>query len=889
MSDNTMGQTSQQQQIHHQGKKEVRTSLCPTCARENRSGANYCRFCGAIMPQKSPQPPALEQSHPTVNKKPLPTDYISLAKVREALTKQKNLIKLQKERVKRGMGGALGASIFMFRGDTGTGKTLVASCFIKELKDEKCLDGDRILEKSAKELSTLLKNEFEITKHLTENNYAALVIDEIHGDTNYLHELLLGLSKLTTNCICILLGLRDPLIEYFNKNPEDVRRIAETFEFPNQTDAELVQILKNQLAGNKITYAPELEEQFIPYIQESRYDPNCMNKNGWLIEKDIVPAILKRQAERLSKLPSFSDSDISCIATEDLPLGTKRRSINEILAELDEMIGLGAAKKAVREIADTIVMQGELEEQGIKGQKQAVHLVFTGNPGTGKTTVARMLGQLFRAIGLLPSDKVIEVDRSNLVASYVGQTVPQVNQCCDKAMGGILFIDEAYTLSGGKEGNTDSFGQEAIDTLLKRMEDDRGCFVVIAAGYKNEMKRFIESNPGLKSRFTHFIDLEDYNPDELFAIYSSIAKKSGLILDTQAGDTAREAIEELYRNRGKDFANGRTIRNLFDETIRKQSGRLTKLEKEKRTKETITLITAGDIPYEKKKVHTVEEILAELDGMIGLAEVKKIVRAMARKIQMQKEREEKGIGEAEREAVHIVFTGNPGTGKTTVARKLGKLFHAMKLLPDSKVIEVDRSQLVASYVGQTGPQVNKACDSAMGGILFIDEAYALISASGHDEFGQEAVNTLLKRMEDDRGKYTVIAAGYKNEMDRFIESNPGLKSRFTHFIHLEDYNPDELSAIYQSMAKQNGYTLTEEAQTLMREAADKIYRNRGKYFANGRTMRNYFDETRRRLAGRVSKLERAARTKEVLTTVTANDIPITSAAVNKEEQDALSQ
>jgi SpoVK/Ycf46/Vps4 family AAA+-type ATPase len=348
--------------------------------------------------------------------------------------------------------------------------------------------------------------------------------------------------------------------------------------------------------------------------------------------------------------------------------------------------------------------------------------------------------------------------------------------------------------------------------------------------------------------------------------------KHNYVLSDEAKERAREAIEELYQNRGDDFANGRTMRNLVDDTTRRQSGRISELTRDERTKEVLTTITAEDIPYEKKRAPSVREILAELDSMIGLAEVKRAVRELTETIQMEVEKSEQGLS-AKKPSVHIVFTGNPGTGKTTVARKLGKLFQAMKLLSDSKVIEVDRSQLVASYVGQTGPQVNKACDSAMGGILFIDEAYALISESGHDEFGQEAVNTLLKRMEDDRGKYTVIAAGYKDEMNRFIESNPGLKSRFTHFIHLEDYNPSELSAIYQSMAKQNGYTLTKDAETRMQEAAVEIYHNRGKDFANGRTMRNYFDETKRCLAGRVSKLEKAERTKMVLTTIIAEDFP----------------
>jgi SpoVK/Ycf46/Vps4 family AAA+-type ATPase len=532
------------------------------------------------------------------------------------------------------------------------------------------------------------------------------------------------------------------------------------------------------------------------------------------------------------------------------------------------MIGLADVKTAIRNIAQAIEMQKKREDKGLKGQQQAIHIVFTGNPGTGKTTVARRLGQLFLAMGLLPSDKIVETDRAGMVASYVGQTAPQVNAVCDKAMGGILFIDEAYTLAG--TGGSDSFGQEAIDTLLKRMEDDRGKFVVIAAGYEKEMQWFIEANSGLKSRFTHFLHLADYKPDELYAIFASMAKGNGYTLSAEAQETAKAAIVDIHRNKGKEFANGRTMRNLFDDTIRRMGSRLA-AGAEEQTEEMLTLIHAGDIPYEKKKEQTVEEILAELDKMIGLNSVKKAVREIANTIMVANERAEQSGGEAQKQAVHFVFTGNPGTGKTTVARKMGALFKAMKLLPTDKLIETDRAGMVAGYVGQTSPQVNALCDRAMGGILFIDEAYTL-KQNDSDTFGQEAIDTLLARMENDRGKYVVIVAGYKNEMDTFIKSNPGLPSRFTHTLHLEDYIPDELYAIFSSMVKAKGYVLTPEAQKAAKAAIEDIERNKGRDFANGRTMRKLFEDTERKQGSRlasVSKEERAA----VLNTIEAEDIP----------------
>jgi SpoVK/Ycf46/Vps4 family AAA+-type ATPase len=354
-------------------------------------------------------------------------------------------------------------------------------------------------------------------------------------------------------------------------------------------------------------------------------------------------------------------------------------------------------------------------------------------------------------------------------------------------------------------------------------------------------------------------------------MFTSMIKSRNYVLDHGAEEQAKAAIEEIYQNRGNDFANGRTMRNLCDEVIRRMGDRIASLTKDERTNEVLSTITQADIPYDKKKLPGINEILKELDSMIGLAEVKKSVRQLAQAIMMEKEKEAHGL-KGQSQAIHIVFTGNPGTGKTTVARKLGSLFQAMELLPSSKVIEVDRSKLVASYVGQTAPQVNQVCDSAMGGILFIDEAYTLSGSDGSkDTFGQEAIDTLLKRMEDDRGKFVIIAAGYEQNMQVFIQSNPGLKSRFTHFLHLVDYSPEELYAIYLSMAQQNGYSLTEDAQTAVRDLIMTIYDNRGQDFANGRTIRNLFDETKRHLASRLAKLDKSSRTREVLTQITAMD------------------
>ena len=846
---------------------------CGACSKTNRSIAKYCRFCGNVI-----EKPSLQTAEPIVSQKGSVVnsegDFIGLENIKTKIQNYIDWLKIEKEQKKQGLIIDKNTTVIVFRGETGTGKSTVAESFISKLQKSKCLESNRVERVTAKALKRSYADEFAISQYLSESKSGVLLIDEIQEDDNYLHEILLGLTNKSSDTICILLGTKEPLDDFFKKNPEDVQRVTDFYEFPKISDKDLNKILQRKVLEIGFIIDDEIIDSFDECIQEAKNDIKCVYKNGWLVEKEILKKIRSNQAARLQKnFANLKKEDYKKILMEDLPINSKPLTAEEVLAQLDELIGMDNVKKAVKELAQTIAMSKQREKQGLSsGKLPAIHIVFTGNPGTGKTTVARLLGKLFHAMKLLPSSKVIETDRSGLVGQYVGSTAPLVNQKCDEAMGGILFIDEAYTLA--RDGvNTDSFGKEAIDTLLKRMEDDRGKFVVIAAGYEKEMQNFISANPGLKSRFTHFLNLADYNTDELFELFKLYAKKDNYIISSQAGEVAYSAIEEIWKNRGKDFANGRTIRNLFDDTVRRMSSRVATLPIEQQTKEALTTFLQEDIPHSESKKLSTEEVISQLDKLIGMAEVKKNIRELCQTIQMNRKREEMGV-ETKKPSIHIVFTGNPGTGKTTVARLLGKLFYSMGLLPSDKIVEVDKSGMVGQYVGETPKLVNKVVDNALGGVLFIDEAYTL-AGDGHniDTFGKEAIDTLLKRMEDDRGKFVVIAAGYEKEMQNFIEANSGLKSRFTHFIHLEDYNPDELFQLYSLYAKGSNYSIDENALSVIKNAVTEMYNSRGKDFANGRTVRNFFDDTVRRMSSRVATLPIEQQTKEALTTITVADIP----------------
>ena len=282
-----------------------------------------------------------------------------------------------------------------------------------------------------------------------------------------------------------------------------------------------------------------------------------------------------------------------------------------------------------------------------------MHTVLTGNPGTGKTTIARKLGEILAAIGYLDSGHVVEVDRSKMVSQYQGETPKVVNELCDKAMGGILFVDEAYTLAPvSASGERDAQGAQALETLMKRMEDDRDKFVVIAAGYRMEMDNLFRINPGVRSRFNYFLNLEDYTPDELYQIMQMFAKGKQYVFSPEAEKLARKKIKEMYDTREKDFANGRTMRQLFDEICKRQAGRLQKGDITAMSNEQLVTIEAQDIPYEEPKAVDCSECLKKFDGMVGLESVKKEVTSLAAFLTLQIKRGETNTFQGK----HYVFT-----------------------------------------------------------------------------------------------------------------------------------------------------------------------------------------------------------------------------------------
>lgn len=388
---------------------------------------------------------------------------------------------------------------------------------------------------------------------------------------------------------CISVRNKKDRVEYFNKVFLHGKYSDKDFsENPGTPIKAITSLLLNSGQDNNESLVRKSSQIAAFFIELGRYylfsstDRKDIDISAYLSQIEQIKSYIETstgtfgkernlETQSRGKLQVETEAKVSDIQETDSEVEMEN-TLEDLLDNLNSLIGLTEVKKEVAQIINLIKVQKKGEEFGLKQPPLSLHLVFYGNPGTGKTTVARLLAQIYKKLGVLSQGNIVEVDRGKLVAGYVGQTAIKTQEMIDKAMGGILFIDEAYTLTCGKGEN--DFGQEAVDTILKAMEDHRDDFIVIVAGYPDLMREFIGSNPGLKSRFNRFINFIDYTPAELLEIFVSLVKKQNLLLSDDCVDFLQSYFGQMYSSRGEDYANGRDVRNYFEKVVKARANRL---------------------------------------------------------------------------------------------------------------------------------------------------------------------------------------------------------------------------------------------------------------------------------------------------------------------------
>ena len=793
--------------------------ICEHCHKENRSIAKFCKWCGQPLVSQN----LLDR---LIGLDDVKKQFKTIVDTYTFLRSRKDIAQARV---------SVNAIII---GETGTGKTALAEILRDYFYQNKIIARPKLTMVDAVDYQRFVDKWDDNIKKAKDgilffDNVQKLLPDKYSNQVNPLDKLFVEMDKWEDNPIVIMSGLPKGLDDFLENNPAVANRFKYTFRLPSPGYSELTDICKLSLKTRYgiADFTPEADDQlkrFFKYQVKIKDETFGYAHLAMKTAEDIFTQFITRGAQATV----VEKSDIKGYVPEE-------RTIEDILKDLDNFIGMNEVKSAVREIAYAVQNAVQRQERGLGEQeKMSMHIILTGNPGTGKTTIARKLGEILAAIGYLDSGHVVEVDRAKMVSPYQGETPKVVDRLCDKAMGGILFVDEAYTLAPvSAAGDRDNQGAQALEKLMKRMEDDRGKFVVIAAGYRTEMENLFRINPGFRSRFNYFLNIEDYSPDELYQIMLVFAKAKKYIFSPQAEALTKKMIQELYDSRGKDFANGRTMRSLFDQICKKQAQRLQGADISSMSNEQLMTIEEQDVPYEAPKAVDYKECLKALDGLVGLGGVKKEISNLAAFLNLQIKRGENNTFQGK----HYVFTGNPGTGKTTVARIMTDVFKTLGIVSRGQLVEADRAKLVAGYSGQTAIKTNQLVDEAIGGVLFIDEAYTLKS-NDSDAFGAEAIDTLLKRLEDDRGKFICIVAGYTDQMHDFIDTNPGLKSRFTQTIHFDDYTPDELTQIFLNLAAGKKFTVDDNTKASIHRQFEQLYLRRDKNFGNAREARRIFNE-----------------------------------------------
>lgn len=514
-----------------------------------------------------------------------------------------------------------------------------------------------------------------------------------------------------------------------------------------------------------------------------------------------------------------------CVPAYDAQL----MSVEGVLGKLDSMVGLEEVKEEFRNIY-TMHMAGLSDAVKVR-----YHMAFTGRPGTGKTTVARMAADLFYRMNVIKTNKLVVVKPSDLASEWVGGTSKKAMDYITRAYNGVLFIDEAYGLA------TMDRGHELLNILIQEMENNADKLVVIFAGYVDEMRKLMKTNPGLSSRIGKQIHFNDYSLEELVQIFLSKCGESGFTLHESARDELENCISAMMTR--EFFGNARDVDTMLQDLKEIWSEEYYELAK-KHGKENVKLERVFLPKHFVEIMPPKKEI--SINDLVGLNTLKKKLEEFKDQAMYQKFLREKGFPAFSNFSMHMIFTGNPGTGKTTVAKLIADDLYSIGMLKTNNLIVAERKDLVGTY-GNTAEKTNDVIRRAVGGVLFVDEAYSLAD-NGRGGLGNEAIEVFLTAMEEHKEDTVFIFAGYVDEMQEFLAMNPGIQSRIGYTFHFEDYTAAELTQMYGDKLRKSGFTVS--AGALKRAKEIMVYFEGTKNFGNGRFVDHVIQQTIAKRAGR---------------------------------------
>lgn len=840
---------------------------CTECGKENREIARYCRYCGEEF--------KIEQGN--AGCPDIFDDEDDELSILVGLEQQKKLLREHVATLKeivdqRGI-SALGSinSNILITGNSGSGKTVLTGQIMELMVASGLFDDEDWEPYDSLSIDNLDLDKEPLKAIDLEDAHKFLPERKDADLTGTPLEYLTVRSRLQLavgkNPLILIVNGNQELREYIEKRPELNSLFALKISLPDYTPTEVAaicgQILKEKYS---LSITREARDKLCRVFNYERRNSECFG-NAHLADSkasELMMAATRRNKGK--KVTLVTEDDVT--GKEFVP-----KTIDEVMAEFDKYVGIDEIKKTMLSIVNSIRSFERLHPGETYILKD--HYIFIGNPGTGKTTIARVFADALSAMGVLPSGQLVEVSPGDLKGQYQGHTAPKVDAAFDRAMGGVLFIDEAY---GVWNGENDDFGTEAVTALIKNAEDRRGKMIAILAGYEKEMGVFSTANPGIASRFNVNIKFRDYKGPELTEIARRMIKAQGYTLDNSAELGIGKFFDKMELAKQKDFANARDVRNAVDKAIKTQNTRIQKESSKPgfdASKEFV--LTMNDISGSSEKPPlSVDQVLAQLDDLIGMDDIKQEIRKLANVAMVNRMRMERGLGSAALQPVNIILTGNPGTGKTTIAKRLGEVLHAAGVLPSDKVVEREAKTILSGYINESGRNMEKAVDEAMGGVLFIDEAYNLLPVPGSmNNTGNEALDALMTRMENDKGKFVVVIAGYKDRMEELTRrGNPGLISRFNKRFHIDDYSAEELIRIFKFNLEKRNFKITGEAEAELRKTVKHMVDNKGLHFGNAREVVNLLNEAMELQGNRIaSDISVFDTNPDALTIIEAEDIP----------------